>query len=55
MADAAYEILRRPPGELTGRALIDDEVLAEAGVQDLSGYADSEAGLTLDLFVEDWG
>ena len=54
LADAAYEIVRRPPGELTGRALIDDEVLAEAGVSDLSGYAAPDADLALDLFVEGW-
>jgi citronellol/citronellal dehydrogenase len=54
VADAAYEVVRRPPGELTGRALIDDEVLAEAGVTDLSGYAAPEADLMLDLFVDGW-
>ena len=36
-ADAAYEILRRDPRECTGNAFIDDEVLAEAGITDLSG------------------
>src|SRR5919202_435437 len=35
MGDAACEILSRAPGERTGRVLIDDEVLAEAGVGDL--------------------
>jgi hypothetical protein len=55
VADAAYEILRRPPGELTGQALIDDEVLREAGVDDMSQYAAPDAELQLDLFVEDWG
>ena len=35
-ADAAYEILRRDPRECTGNAYIDDEVLAEAGITDLS-------------------
>jgi citronellol/citronellal dehydrogenase len=54
VADAAFEILRRPPGELTGRALIDDEVLSEAGVTDLSGYAAPDAELELDLFVAGW-
>jgi citronellol/citronellal dehydrogenase len=54
VADAAYEIVRRPPGELTGRALIDDEVLTEAGVSDLSGYAAPGADLMLDLFVDGW-
>ena len=37
-ADAAYEILRRDPRECTGNAYIDDEVLAEAGITDLSKY-----------------
>lgn len=38
MADAVYEIVRRPPASLTGRALIDEEVLREAGVTDFSVY-----------------
>jgi len=38
-ADAAAEVLRRAPAECTGNAFIDDEVLAEAGITDLSGYA----------------
>ena len=38
-ADAAAEILRRDPRECTGNAYIDDEVLAEAGITDLDGYA----------------
>jgi hypothetical protein len=40
---------------VTGRTLIDDEVLAEAGVTDLSGYAPPGADLALDLFVDGWG
>ncbi len=38
MADAAHYVLTRPSRDCTGRFLIDDEVLAEAGVTDLSGY-----------------
>ena len=38
MADAAHAILIRPSRELTGQFLIDDEVLREAGVTDLSRY-----------------
>ena len=38
MADAAHAILARPPLEQTGQQLIDDEVLAAAGVTDLSPY-----------------
>lgn len=53
-ADAAYEILRRDPRECTGNAYIDDEVLAEAGVTDLSKYSSPDAELVLDLFVDSW-
>jgi citronellol/citronellal dehydrogenase len=54
-ADAAAVILLRDPRECTGRAYIDDEVLAEAGITDLSGYAAAEgADLQLDLFVDGW-
>jgi citronellol/citronellal dehydrogenase len=54
MADAAYEILARTPSSRTGQALIDDEVLAEAGVTDLTRYhPDGNADdLALDLFVD---
>ena len=56
VADAAREILARDPRECTGNTFLDDEVLAEGGTTDLSGYAGSEnAELQLDLFVEDWG
>ena len=55
VADAAYEILKRPPGEQTGQALIDDEVLRAAGKDDLSEYAAEDAELQLDIFVADWG
>jgi len=56
VADAAREILARDPRECTGNTFMDDEVLAEAGITDLAGYAGSEdAELQLDLFVEDWG
>src|SRR4051794_5129190 len=54
VADAAWEIIRRPPQEQTGKALIDDEVLAEAGVTDLGRYAAEDADLQLDLFVDGW-
>lgn len=39
MADAAHHVLTRTGGELTGRTLIDEDVLREAGIDDLSGYA----------------
>ncbi len=54
-ADAAGEILRRPPRECTGHAYIDDEVLAEAGITDMSVYSASpDAEPALDLFVDGW-
>lgn len=39
MADAAFHILSRPSDQCTGNFFIDDEVLAEAGITDLSGYS----------------
>ena len=55
MGDAAREILLRDPRECTGNVFIDDEVLAEAGVDDLDQYAAAPGGeLALDLFVEGW-
>ena len=53
-ADSAAEVLARDPRECTGNAFIDDVVLAEAGVTDLSGYASEGADLQLDLFVDGW-
>jgi len=38
-ADAAIEVLTRPAAEVSGRSLIVEDVLAEAGVTDLSAYA----------------
>jgi citronellol/citronellal dehydrogenase len=54
MADAARAILVRDPRETNGNTFIDDEVLAEEGVTDLSGYATPDAELVLDIFVEGW-
>lgn len=52
MADAAHAILVREAKACTGRFFIDDEVLAEAGVTDLSGYAvDPSRPLLPDLFL----
>jgi citronellol/citronellal dehydrogenase len=54
-ADSALAVLRRPPRECTGNSFIDDEVLAEEGVTDLSAYqADPSGELALDLFVDGW-
>ncbi|KAA9132200.1 NAD(P)-dependent oxidoreductase [Microbacterium caowuchunii] len=55
-ADAAYEVLLRPSREYTGQTLVVEDVLAEAGVTDFSGYAavpgtpDSE--LFPDIFLD---
>jgi citronellol/citronellal dehydrogenase len=54
MADAAHAVLVRDPRETNGNTFIDDEVLAEEGVTDLSGYATPDAELVLDIFVEGW-
>ena len=49
-ADAAHAVLTRDPRECTGRFFIDDEVLAEEGVTDLSGYGGED--LVTDLFLD---
>jgi citronellol/citronellal dehydrogenase len=52
VADAAQVILSRPARECTGRFLIDDSVLYEAGVRDFSAYSVEPGGTLLaDLFV----
>ena len=55
VADAAHAILTRPSREATGNFYIDDEVLREESVEDLSAYSYSEGELQLDLFVDGWG
>ena len=52
VADAAYAILTRPSRECTGRFFIDDEVLAEEGITDLSVYGGVENELQTDLFLD---
>ncbi|SHF21993.1 citronellol/citronellal dehydrogenase [Microbulbifer donghaiensis] len=55
MADAAYEILITENGALTGSQLIDEELLGERGVTDLTDYAHNPAmadQLAVDLFLE---
>lgn len=53
MADAAHAVLTRAAAGFSGNFLIDDEVLAEAGVADLSGYAvDPSKPLYPDLFLD---
>lgn len=53
MADAAHAVLVREAKGFSGHFLIDDDVLAEAGVTDLSGYAvDPSQPLYPDLFLD---
>jgi citronellol/citronellal dehydrogenase len=54
LADAAHAVLVRDPAGCTGNTFIDDEVLAEAGITDLSGYSAEGADLVLDIFVDGW-
>ncbi len=54
MADAAHIVLSRPSAHTTGQILIDDEVLASAGVTDLDHYAALAGNRTFlpDLFLD---
>ena len=52
VASAAYAILTRPSRECTGRFFIDDEVLAEEGITDLSVYGGVENELQTDIFLD---
>ncbi len=54
VADAAYEVLVRPPADRTGQLLLDDEVLRDAGITDLEPYrADPTSDqLAFDLYVD---
>ena len=53
MADAAHAVLIREARGFSGRFLIDDEVLAEAGITDLAAYAvDPSKPLFPDLFLD---
>jgi len=51
MADAAVQVLTAPPGTWNGQAVIDADVLARAGITDLSGYGGTDQP-TLDLYVD---
>ena len=54
VADAALEILRRPSRQCTGKFFIDEDVLRDAGVQDLGSYAViSDGELQADIYVEE--
>ena len=52
IADAAFFILKRPSGSCTGNFFLDEQVLAEEGFTDLSGYSVVPgAQLYTDLFL----
>jgi len=52
VADAAYFILQRPAASCTGNCFIDEQVLAEEGITDLSSYSVMPgAKLYTDLFL----
>jgi citronellol/citronellal dehydrogenase len=54
VADAAHVIVTTDPATCTGRFLIDEDVLREAGITDLSGYRADPASseeLAVDLFL----
>jgi citronellol/citronellal dehydrogenase len=53
LADAAHAILVRDSRKCSGNFFIDDEVLAEEGVTDLSDYTYGDgAGLQTDIFLD---
>lgn len=53
MADAAHAVLVREAAGFSGNFLIDDQVLRQAGVTDLSGYAvDPSMPLLPDLYLD---
>lgn len=53
VADAAHAVLVRPAAGFHGQFLLDDAVLVQAGITDLSGYAmDPSAPLLPDLFLD---
>ncbi len=54
MADAAHYVLTRDAASLTGRFLIDEDVLREAGVSDFTRYAVKPGEpLRVDLFLDE--
>ncbi|WP_174492844.1 SDR family oxidoreductase [Acinetobacter sp. Marseille-Q1623] len=54
MADAAYAILTSEKRAISGRLMIDEDILREKGVADFAQYryADTDDELMVDLFVE---
>lgn len=55
MADAAYQILTSEKRSITGRLMIDEDILKASGVTDFSEYryADTDDELMVDLFVQE--
>lgn len=55
MADAAYQILISQKRAITGRLVIDEDILKESGVTDFSQYRydDTDDELMVDLFVNE--
>jgi len=55
MADAAYQILTSQERAITGRLIIDEEILSESGIIDFSKYryANADDELMIDLFVKE--
>jgi citronellol/citronellal dehydrogenase len=51
MGDAAVEILSRAPAEVNGQCFIDSDILASAGVTDMSRYGGGDDPI-LDIFVD---
>jgi citronellol/citronellal dehydrogenase len=54
MADAAYQLLSRAPGEITGQTYIDEDVLRDSGVTDFAPYryeSAAESDLQRDIFL----
>ncbi|MGV0655607.1 SDR family oxidoreductase [Mycolicibacterium thermoresistibile] len=51
MADAAVEILSRPPAEVNGNCYIDADVLTAAGITDLTRYGGGDDPI-IDIFVD---
>ena len=57
VADTVLELLDRDPGEFTGNAVYDEEILREAGVEDFSQYNLTEGDpepLSAQLFDPDY-
>ena len=54
MADAAHAVLTRDSRSLTGRFLLDEDVLREAGISDFEPYAMKRGEtLRIDLFLDE--